>query len=461
MINHKIYTLFFLCLSLAACTSRRQYIYDGLMKHVNTIKIIDTHEHQRAPIYPDMTKYNIYALINQNYFSADLTSAGSPELNNEIISKNSLDTLWSRYGTYLNYSMNTSFFKHLNEGLHLLYDYDAPFLTRENTISLSAQVQEKYKNYNAWFNDGFKKINYQVMFLDQFWDPYNCDIDTSHFALVFNVRDIVTEISKGPSASGKEASAEDGFYEQARKKNYPIQTLDDYLLFTDYLFKENIKHNAVCIKSTLAYDRTLYYEDISYDKAVLLFNKAPLVSKEEKKALEDFMFHHVVKKSIEYNLPVQIHTGYFAGNGNMLSNGDPVALTNLFLQYPKAKFVLFHGGYPWTEAYTALGKMFPNVYLDLVWLSQLSKQTAVRTFDEMLDAVPYNKIFMGAGDCQLIEGAVGALQFDKEVAVEVLTDRIIQGSMSEQIAADILDMVFSRNAIDLFKLEKINKGTQQ
>jgi predicted TIM-barrel fold metal-dependent hydrolase len=71
--------------------------------------------------------------------------------------------------------------------------------------------------------------------------------------------------------------------------------------------------------------------------------------------------------------------------------------------------VLFHGGYPWTGEYAAFGKMFRNVYLDMVWLPQISRQEAVNALDEMFDAVPYNKFFWG-GDCAYIEESVGSLE---------------------------------------------------
>ena len=115
----------------------------------------------------------------------------------------------------------------------------------------------------------------------------------------------------------------------------------------------------------------------------------------EKKHLQDFIFHHIIQQSIKLDLPVQIHTGYLAGNRGWLDNGQPMKLLNLFIKYPEAKFILFHGGYPWTSDYVALGKQFSNVYLDLVWLPQISKTEAIRTFHEMLDAVPYNKIYVG------------------------------------------------------------------
>jgi predicted TIM-barrel fold metal-dependent hydrolase len=165
------------------------------------------------------------------------------------------------------------------------------------------------------------------------------------------------------------------------------------------------------------------------------------------------MFHWIIQKSVEHKLPIQIHTGYLAGNGNTLENGKPVKLNNLFLSYPEAKFVLFHGGYPWTGEYAALGKMFPNVFLDLVWLPQISRQEAVHALDEMLDAVPYNKFFWG-GDCAFIEESTGSLEFGKEVVAEVLAKRIQRGLLTRDVAEEMIQSVFRQNAIQVFKLEE-------
>jgi predicted TIM-barrel fold metal-dependent hydrolase len=165
------------------------------------------------------------------------------------------------------------------------------------------------------------------------------------------------------------------------------------------------------------------------------------------------MFHWIIQKSIHYDLPIQIHTGYLAGNGNNLENGKPVKLNNLFLKYPEARFVLFHGGYPWTGEYAALGKMFPNVYLDIVWLPQISREKAVLALDEMLDCVPYNKFFWG-GDCAFIEESVGSLEYGKEVLAEVLASRIERGLLTDDVAFDIVKKVLRENAVEVFNLEE-------
>ncbi len=122
-------------------------------------------------------------------------------------------------------------------------------------------------------------------------------------------------------------------------------------------------------------------------------------------------------------------------------------------KYPEAKFVLFHGGYPWTGEYAALGKMFPNVFLDIVWLPQISREEAIHALDEMFDAVPYNKFFWG-GDCAFIEESTGSLEFGKDVVVEVLVKRIERGLLTNEVALDMIQCIFRENAIEVFKLEE-------
>jgi len=89
----------------------------------------------------------------------------------------------------------------------------------------------------------------------------------------------------------------------------------------------------------------------------------------------------------------------------------------------------------------------------LVWLPQISRETAIATLDEMFDCVPYNKIFWG-GDCHFIEESVGSLEYGKEVVSEVLSKRVNRGLLTEEVALEIVDRIFRKNAIEVFNLEE-------
>jgi hypothetical protein len=403
-------------------------------------------------------KPNFYSLLAYSYLQADVVSSGADRINREIIDNHNLDELWEQYGKYLNFSRATSYYSHFLEGFRILYGFNDSFFTKENIVSLSDKIAANYQDYHSWFDQAFEQAGFEVMFIDQYWNQFNTKIDTQHFALVFNINKLVSSISQRPERIKKGEPVKPYVYELAVKQGKNIKTLDDYLAIADYLFEEFMDNHVVCIKNSMAYGRSIDYEEISYEKAKNLFRKnSSDLSAVEKKNLQDFMFHWIIKKSIELNLPIQIHTGYLAGNGNTLENSHPIKLNALFLRYPDARFVLFHGGYPWTGGYAALGKMFKNVYLDIVWLPQISREAAVRALVEMFDCVPYNKFFWG-GDCDLIEETTGSLEFGKEVVAQVLAGRIERGLMTEEVAFEIARGIFRDNAIEVFDLEsKLNR----
>lgn len=422
------------------CSVDEDPVYRKIRDHADQVKVINSHEHQRRAEEFGNYRFRFYHLIAASYLAADITSTdlGVKGYDLELIDSLNLDELWDIYGKALNYTRGTSYYSHLVKGFQRLYGFSDLYFTRENIAELSSRVEENYRDYTNWFQESFHKAGYELMLLDQYWNPGNTTLDNAYFALVFNINGII-------------------YWWKGKTWN----SLDDYLEHCDQTMKKYITNKAVCLKNSDAYGRTLYYEDVPYEVARALYEK-PLsgLTPAENKKIQDFMFHWIIRKSIEYDLPIQIHTGYLSGNGGILDNGRPIKLNNLFIKYPKARFVLFHGGFPWTDEFVALGKMFPNVYLDLVWLPQISRERAVTTLDEMFDCVPYNKIFWG-GDCGLIEASVGSLEFGKDVVSEVLAKRVQRGLLTEEVAIEIVNRIFRENAIGVFKLnERLGKEFQ-
>ena len=435
------------------CKESRTTPYDRLKAYIDTIRVINTHEHQHEPADYAGQDYTFYTILANSYLQADLVSAGAPAFKPDVVNQSSLDELWDIYGPYLDFSRNTSYYGHLLAGIRILYGFDDPFFTKQRIATLSGEIAENYNNREAWYKKAVEKAGFDIMFLDQYWDNFNVDIDTRYFALVFNINSLVYLISERSEMDFYKDSVLKDPFDLAEKEGFAISTLDDYLAFADHMMTKFLEHKTVSLKNTLAYSRTIHFQDVPYERAKELFEReSKTLSDAEKKALQDFMFHWVIKKSIEVDLPIQIHTGYLAGNANTLENSRPTSLNNLFLSYPKARFVIFHGGYPWTGEFAALGKMFPNVTLDLVWLPQISREAAVRALDEMLDTVPYNKFFWG-GDCAFIEESVGSLEFGKGVVAQVLAARVERGLITEEVARDVALKIFRENALRFFDLK--------
>jgi uncharacterized protein len=419
--------------------------YDRVKNYVDTLEIIDTHEHQQSPV--DSTEFYFF---NTSYFPSDLHNAGAPSLQVPHIKSLNTDSLWQKAGRYYNYARATSYHAQLMYNLKLLYGYNKPYLLKEDMQQLYDTVlNNQYKHYTGWFDTIFKRAHFKLMLQDQHWNRFNTKIDTNYFRLVCNIHQCVSFITE--AAETKTVVNKD-LLSLLGTQELKFTGLQDYVTVIDSVLNKFKRDGAVCIKNTLAYYRSLDFEPVDVREAAAIFDRAGKLTAAETKKLEDYIFHHIIQRSIDLDLPIQMHTGYLAGLGGRIDHGHPMQLINLFVLYPKAKFILFHAGYPWTGDCIALGKQFSNVYMDLVWLPQISRTAAIRTLHEMLDAVPYNKICWG-GDVVRIDDAVGSLELAKDVVATVLAERIEKGWMDEALAFDIARHIFHDNAIALFQLK--------
>jgi uncharacterized protein len=438
----------FLLILVVLLTGCRDNAYKHIKDYIDSIKIVDAHEHVQTP--NDSTGFYFFNTIS--YFPHDLISAGAPPFNDRLKGKFNVDSIWNQYGRYYNFSRATSYHEQFMNSLRILYGYKKPYLKKEDIQNLyDKMIRHNYRNYHEWFEMVYRKGNFETMLQDQYWNHFNTQIDTAYFNLVFNINSAVMLV--GEAAENKKITSNQDLLKLMNQQVLVTKGLDDYTNLIDSVLGIFKRKGAVCIKNSLAYSRSLDFEDVDHTEAVKVFNKTSVLDDKEKKQLQDYVFHHIIQQCIKLDLPIQIHTGYLAGNNGHLDNGQPMKLLNILIKYPKAKFILFHGGYPWTGDYVALGKNFKNVYLDLVWLPQISKTEANHTLHEMLDAIPYNK-FLWGGDVSRIEDAVGSLELGKEVVATVLAERVEKGEMTEGLAFEIAKRIFRDNAIELFRLDK-------
>jgi len=147
----------------------------------------------------------------------------------------------------------------------------------------------------------------------------------------------------------------------------------------------------------------------------------------------------------KYDLPFQVHTGH-----GRLQGSNPMLLLDLIEANPRTKFVLFHGGFPWTGETGAIAMRNPgNVWIDSVWLPTLSFSMARRALHEWLEMVPSTKIMWG-GDALLAEGLYGGTVFTRECLAEVLAEKVDQRRIKEADALRIGRQILRDNALALF-----------
>jgi predicted TIM-barrel fold metal-dependent hydrolase len=230
---------------------------------------------------------------------------------------------------------------------------------------------------------------------------------------------------------------------------------------TEKAFEQNLGEGMKAVKVALAYNRDLLFQEVGEADAERDFGA--LMKKEKAqpegfrksfqrplRRLEDHMFHYVMQLADAHHLPVQIHTGLFAGNSGLLTNSRPTNLINTFQLYPRTNFDIFHISYPYQEELGVLAKAFPNVYADFCWAYVISPLVSRRTLHEFLEIAPVNKILGFGGDYKYPELAYAHAVMARRSIAMVLGTKVEEGFCTEQEAYDVGKMLLFENAARLF-----------
>src|SRR2546423_882883 len=136
--------------------------------------------------------------------------------------------------------------------------------------------------------------------------------------------------------------------------------LAGYEAFIRQMLADNQKKGGVASKFEAAYFRSLYFRDPPREKAEAVYGQfraggAP--SEEDYLTFQDYVFRVLIDQAGKLKLPVHFHSAVGIGDYFSLRNGNPLNLENVLRdpRYSNVKFVLIHGGYPYT--------------LDMIWLT--------------------------------------------------------------------------------------------
>jgi len=215
---------------------------------------------------------------------------------------------------------------------------------------------------------------------------------------------------------------------------------------------------AIAVKSQHAYERTLAWEpreDVDAARALQHYLSGSTLTEAERLCLGDWCLARGVDLAMEYRLPVKIHTGYLAGQGQNLVQPDRTRashLAPLLAHYPEAAFVLMHMAYPYSDELIALAKHFPNTYVDMCWAWSINPRHAAEFVRRALHAVPINKLFVFGGDCRWPTETVGFAAQARGWLGYALQGEVDEGFLTEAQAIQIATRVMQENQRAVFDL---------
>lgn len=445
-------------------------LHARILAEVEKIPLVDTHEHlfsERARCRQQIDFFSWFI----HYSSTDLVSAGMslPTLDMIRDPELPLEERWKLLAPFWEHVRSTGYGHVLLRAARDLFDVSD---INDNTWrQLSEGITES--NVEGWYRHVLKdKANIEICILDEMKDRARFlmeDVPRSpepeFFAPVACLDDFVLVGARRSSVVPGIAGYTRGLDEMSEQTDVSIYCLNDLLHALDVAFEHEIAKGIVGVKCGVAYDRSLHFERVAKCEAekvldTILSNfegharraPAPAMSWTDLKPLQDHMMHQIIRRAVDHKLPIQVHTGIQEGNANLINNSNPTHLVNLFLEYPEARFDLFHAGYPFTSEVAVLGKTFPNVHIDLCWVWAIGAGVAERILDEWIELVPANKILGFGGDYLFVEGAYASSRLAREGVANVLANKVMQGYLREAEAVAVARKILRNNARALFSL---------
>lgn len=276
--------------------------------------------------------------------------------------------------------------------------------------------------------------SYDKVVVDAYWNPGSCG-DDKLFTSTLRIDALMFGYHKDVLNHNG-----DSLYSLFGKT---LDSLDDCVSYTDALIREKVEGGCVALKCALAYDRPIDFKKTTKAQAAKAFSSATPGNIAK---FQDYLFHHICDIAAELDVPLQCHTGLGQMHGTRAIN-----LLGAIEQHPKTKFVLFHGGFPWTDDVLALLHKFTNVYADICWLPILSPTVAEATLHAMIEVATADRICWGC-DTWTAEESAGSRMAMDYVLAKVLTSKMDEGYMDQTDAIRIAKNILHDNAKSLLKL---------
>jgi len=315
----------------------------------------------------------------------------------------------------------TSDWKAFEITLRELYGLDGFLVTRENWRALDTQVRRRYKARDQWYREVLARAGIRLVF----WCYGKPLLDGCRGVL--NAMD---------------------FLHQAKDDTRDSEALA--ARFEAWLDGEIASYNPVSMKIGFA-----YYRDVAVARRphrevdAALRALSPEKALTESRTVDDFVHELAARVAPARGLALQVHTGTLAGNvfEQPLLETYAARLEPFIARHPDANFDVFHGSFPqWGEAVT-LARKYPNVYLNMCWVTGLSESMAEAMLTAAFDAVPVNKIMWG-GDAHSPEMAYGLAALFRDILARALARR----GLSAKLKRDAAEWVLWRSAATLYRL---------
>jgi uncharacterized protein len=422
------------------------------------IAFVDTHEHLleesvrvAGPVGASRPGQALkdFAVLFSHYADSDLLSAGMPQADVDRVLGTGLSPRekWALISPWYERTRLTAYMRNVRESLRILYDEDDFSADTVERISGKVAGLVKPGYYETVLRDASRVSWCQVNSLE---DPLF--METAQPGL------LAQDISLVPLSTELDPAA------MAARSGITARSLADWHAVIDWTFA-TYGPRAIAVKSQAAYGRRLDFAPVSAEDAAPLFTRLARdpagLSPAEAKALQDHLFNRSVERATAHDLPVKLHTGYYAGVRSMPMArvaANPGDVSELLLRHPGTRFVIMHITWPFQDTAIALAKHYPNAWIDLCWAWIVNPVAASRFLEEFLVAAPAAKILTFGGDYMPVELVPGHARIARRGMAQALARLEERGWLEERDTPALLHRLMHGNAEELFDKARADRG---
>lgn len=423
-----------------------------LTHHIQTIRLVDTHEHMRRENDWVEKGPDILQDLFGNYVPADLQTAGaSPEAMRNLMDA-SQDVADRFEG--IRAAWEATQFTGYGEAVRLIakHIYGLEELT-SNGLTAAQDKVKALQSPGERYRILHELANLDHVQTDDFCWPCPPDTSGPEFFLYDLSWATFCNGQVNPSAIHAEVGID-------------VTDLGSLKRSMAEIFAKHAPL-AIAVKSQHAYNRTLNWIERSDDEAAKALNTVLTQPPDEideptRLCLGDWCWARGVELATQHNLPFKIHTGYYAGNDRMPVQRIPAGnMCALFARYLDAKFVLMHIAYPYNDELVALAKHYRNIWVDFCWAWSIDPYSSRDFLRRCIHAVPSNKLFAFGGDTGWPTSAMAyAIQARNEIR-RALEAEIDDGYLTEKQAMAFATRIMHTNQYDCFDVEGTRANIQK
>jgi predicted TIM-barrel fold metal-dependent hydrolase len=416
-------------------------VHQRIAAAVGRMRLVDTHEH--LPPEPDRLKApaSLFSLLH--YVSSDMWADGMDRpMSEQALGKPSLplERQWALIAPYWANVRTTAYGRSLLRAVRDLYGIDD--ISESTYAEISKRVAEGNRPgvYDRILGE---KAGIDVSICDI--GESGVRLDPSRFRAVLRLDHFLV--------------APQGVAVTERQQGGTIRTLAEWEGALEQAFAKAREAKFVGIKTGVAYERSLDFAPVARAEAEAIFTQAMerratagRADWTRDRALQDYMFGRIADLCAKYDLPLQVHTGFFYDTWRNVAQTNPSLLAPFIIRHKGTRFVLMHAGYPYGSELLAMAKNLPNVTVDMCWVYVISPSFASRFLHEAIETVPADKILGFGGDYLVPEGAYAHAMLCRDVVARVLADKVINGYWTEAEALEFARAILRENAIRTFKL---------